>query len=288
MTALGKVLAFFNLLFALLTGGFVVEVYLTRTNWKIAYDQVIKERNLAQNALTAEKAISTRQAEVASKGLEELKGEIAREQRINVGLQENLKTAKDEKEAAIARMNTELANASAVSRELERLNTERGQMQVQLREKDARMLAIQKENNRLSAVATFQEIRANSTDREIEQLKVDRAKLVRQIEQTNEQIRQLGGVAQGVPKADTPRIPTVETSGKIKYVEENLAQITLGSDHGLEVGHVLQVWRTDPVPLFLGTLTIRSLETRRAVGNFQPVKRNMTVQVGDSVGTKIQ
>ena len=40
MTAFGKILVFLNLVFALLTGGLIGMVYLTRTNWKDAYDKM--------------------------------------------------------------------------------------------------------------------------------------------------------------------------------------------------------------------------------------------------------
>ena len=39
MTAVGKILVFLNLLFSLLVSGFVVVVFVTRTNWRVEYQK---------------------------------------------------------------------------------------------------------------------------------------------------------------------------------------------------------------------------------------------------------
>src|SRR5439155_11186303 len=40
MTAFGKILVFLNLIFALLTGALIGMVYVTRTNWRVNFEQV--------------------------------------------------------------------------------------------------------------------------------------------------------------------------------------------------------------------------------------------------------
>jgi hypothetical protein len=84
-----------------------------------------------------------------------------------------------------------------------------------------------------------------------------------------------------------PRIPAVEQIGKVTAVEDHLAVISLGSEHGLEAGHILQVYRTMPNVQYLGTLTINRVETHRAVGIFEPAGKDSTIKVGDTVDTKI-
>ncbi len=78
-----------------------------------------------------------------------------------------------------------------------------------------------------------------------------------------------------------------DLTGKVTSVADNLAVFSLGSDHGVEVGQVLQVYRTTPVAQYLGTLTITRAETHRALGMFQPAGRNASIQVGDTVDSKI-
>jgi hypothetical protein len=48
MTLYGKILVFMNLVFALVTGAFIVTAYINRTNWKAAYDQLDKYYTVAQ------------------------------------------------------------------------------------------------------------------------------------------------------------------------------------------------------------------------------------------------
>src|SRR5262249_40609758 len=43
MTTLGKILVFVNLVFSLITGALIVTVFVTRTNWKTARDNVTRE-----------------------------------------------------------------------------------------------------------------------------------------------------------------------------------------------------------------------------------------------------
>ena len=73
-------------------------------------------------------------------------------------------------------------------------------------------------------------------------------------------------------------------------VSGNLAQISLGSDNGIEQGHILQVYRlgaraSDAV--YLGTLTITRTNPHEAVGTFEPAGRGKTIAKGDRVDTRI-
>jgi hypothetical protein len=87
------------------------------------------------------------------------------------------------------------------------------------------------------------------------------------------------------PYFPEPRIP--EAKGKIKSIEENLAVIDLGSQDGLAAGMLLHVYRTNPRPQYLGTLTIQRAESHRAVGLFKPVSKDASIQVGDIVDMKV-
>ncbi len=52
MTAVGKILVFFNLIFSLVVGAFVVTVYISQTHWVAEYNQ-LKERYVVADASNA-------------------------------------------------------------------------------------------------------------------------------------------------------------------------------------------------------------------------------------------
>ncbi len=178
-------------------------------------------------------------------------------------------------------------NMQAASNEIDKLKTERDQMQVQLNQKNERIAKLESDNANITAKSTYNGIRADLTEKEIQDKKVELADLTRQVGEMKAELQRLGAVRDRAAP-NKPRVPTVDETGRITDVADNFAVISLGSDHGLEPGHILQVYRTSPAPQYLGTFIVQRAETHRAVGVFQPIGRNAIVKVGDSVNTKIQ
>lgn len=158
---------------------------------------------------------------------------------------------------------------------------------MQLNQRNDRIATLESDNANLTAKAAYSGIRADLTEKEIEEKKVELNNLQRQIAEMKAELNRLGGLRDRAI-ANKPRVPAVDEKGKVTSVADNLAVISLGSDHGIEAGHILQVYRLLPAPQYLGTLTISRAETHRSVGLFQPAGRNMVVQVGDTVDTKIR
>src|SRR6266849_1599561 len=125
MTALGKVLVFFNLLFALVTGGLIVMVFLTRTNWKNGMEAAILETKAAQ--ATAKAEIAQKQQEMAAfaNTKKQLEQEIAN-LNINIaGKTVEINNEKAKAEAARKNEREQLAASEAASKEIARLQQER-------------------------------------------------------------------------------------------------------------------------------------------------------------------
>jgi prefoldin subunit 5 len=285
MTALGKTLVFFNLLFALVTGGLIVQVFLTRTNWKIGFEAAVADRNAAQAVAKSEKVLADQRARAFDADRKKLEDEIVNLKKEVAGRIEEARDHKAAREAAVTAQREAIVNSQAASQEIDKLKTERNQMQVQLAQKNDRVARLESDLANLSAKEKYASIRADITEKEIEEKKVELANLNRQIGELRAELQSLGALKSKVAGMK-PRVPTVEQVGKVTSVADNLAVISLGSDHGLEVGHILQVYRTVPSAQYLGTLTINKTETHRAVGLFQPSGRNV-VKVGDTVDTKI-
>ena len=121
MTALGKTLVIFNLLFALITGWLIMTVYVTRTNWKIGMEEAQKETKAAQAAAKAADD-QRRQDKAAWTALEQkLTLQIDQLQKNIAGKQAEINNQTAQAEAAKKQFGEQLALTEAASREIAKL-----------------------------------------------------------------------------------------------------------------------------------------------------------------------
>ncbi|HEV3146003.1 MAG TPA: hypothetical protein VGZ47_19105, partial [Gemmataceae bacterium] len=118
-----------------------------------------------------------------------------------------------------------------------------------------------------------------SARKEMEKLKAERDKLhqketlERLLKKYEELMKENGRHLPGEylwdppPREDLiPKPPSDEIKGAITGVADNLATISIGSDQGVKVDQVFQVYRLQPEAEYLGTLRITNVETHRAAG----------------------
>jgi hypothetical protein len=86
-----------------------------------------------------------------------------------------------------------------------------------------------------------------------------------------------------------PNPPAVDVRGSVSKVDarEGLAEISLGKDHGLEVGHTLEVFRLKPNPTYLGMMRLVAVEKQRSVGKLVRPTPGAVLQVGDQVASRL-
>jgi predicted RNase H-like nuclease (RuvC/YqgF family) len=82
--------------------------------------------------------------------------------------------------------------------------------------------------------------------------------------------------------------PPADIKGAIRQVKDGLAVISIGSDSGLETGQKLEVYRLQPTPKYLGTLTLVEVKAKSAVGKISPASDKVTIEVGDEVSSRLQ
>lgn len=284
MTALGKVLVFFNVLFALVTGGLIVVVFLTRTNWRVGMELAQQETKAARAALEAERSAAAQKRLDAEAEIKRLQEEISRLNTVILG--KDVEIAGERKKFNDARAESmkaaEISNAA--SAEISRLQTERNQLSVQLNTVNEQLAQTARELAETTARETFHKLRADTNERELASTKEELVRVRRRYE---ELLARVPEAATSSVVATPKRIPSVETSGRVTGVSGNLAAISLGSDNGIEQGHVLQVYRMGANPLYLGTLTVTRTEPHRAVGTFEPAARGRVIAVDDRVDTRI-
>ena len=81
-------------------------------------------------------------------------------------------------------------------------------------------------------------------------------------------------------------VPPEDVRGTVKQLNGDMATISVGSDAGVNVGNVLQVYRLRPQPEWLCTITILAVTPNEAVGRLAGPKR-IQVKPQDEVAATI-
>ena len=115
------------------------------------------------------------------------------------------------------------------------------------------------------------------------------------LETIRELTRHIARLESGVdpkPNVDpnAPNPPKVAVNGKIEKISDNdpsLVQITLGTDHGVNKNHTLDVYRATPEPKYLGMVRIIEAYPQKSVGRLVKVGATTPmVRVDDLVTSK--
>jgi hypothetical protein len=285
MTALGKTLVFFNLLFSLVTGGLIVMVFVTRTNWREGMEKAMAETRAAQAEV---KAIKTQQEALkgdAENARQKLERQIEGLNKDIAERQAEISNQKAQADAAKKDANEHLAVSQTQSIEIGRLQKERNQMAEYLKAANDSIAKITKDLADMTQQEKYHHLRGDALEKELSETRELASQLRRKVEELTARTRNLPAIG---AQANPPKVPSFDMAGRVLSAEGNWAVISLGSDNGIEQGHLLQVYRTSPQPVYLGTLTITKAEPHQAVGNFEPAAKGRKIQANDTVDTRIQ
>lgn len=282
MGVLGKILVFVNLVFSLLTAGLIIVVFTTRENWRQAYQKSQNNMLVVQAAAKAD--VDAADARVAEK--DKLYQALDREKKAaeaaKVKTEEDLKKAKDDLVAFQKSHDKNTTNIDATTQELNRRKTEVEALQKLLAEREQKITNIDLQMATLRDQKVQFEVQYKAAKEKLTSLMSQNEALVKE----NSQLKAQLGNIQTQPSAVTKTVPPEDARGTVKTVQNDLATITIGTDAGVNVGNVLQVYRTRPQPEYLGTLTILAATPNEAVGRLTGPKRNQ-VKVGDEVAARV-
>jgi hypothetical protein len=286
MTALGKILIFLNLVFALLVGILIIQVYATRTSWRGAFERT-------SGFLTVSEAnVKTLRADiddVKKKKDDEIKavqGDLAKE-KAEVARQQGLVAQADKQlQAERANHQQQRDNAGVSNAELERRQQETRALTAELNKANATVAEQQKQNKQLQDEKMQAVINYNSEhDRNV--------RLLENMRQTSQKLelaeKKLQNLGSGVTVAESRNPPPEDVEGIILDTDAKtgLVTISIGSDHGISVGNTLEVFRIKPEPKYLGTIRIVDAQAHQAVGRLTAAPRYGALAKGDIVASKI-
>jgi len=294
MNTVGKTLVILNFLFAVIVGAFLVVDFVARANWKTAYDELKKEAIVSGSSrdLHAEDSGSMRaQVKTLMLDIEKQRNDLLdQEARAKVEIaQLELKVNEEQTKAKDA--DTNLAKAVA---DIERLKVSEADLKRIIKERETAILSLQDDikKHRNEAIASDNQAK-QVTDRN-QELLAEVQKLTGMIER----LRNTAAVGGDGGPSITPRVgignepnpPNVMVKGKVDRVDKDLVQISLGTDHGVNTGNTMEVFRYSPAPKYLGMLKIVEASPRTSIGRMvvPPGASRPQLVEGDQVWSRLK
>jgi hypothetical protein len=312
MTAVGKILVFFNLIFSLIVGAFVVTVYISQTHWAAEYNDLKKRYEVADASNAAyqqelkkasdyakvfndqvlgdgevQKEVGYASADDQAAKLKKIKAFIKSTRDDAVAQKALADKAREDLSAATQKLAASDAVVTAKNAEVEKRQEESKLTRALLADETEKNLKAVVEVGKAHDEAVAQGILARSAVARMKQLEEENDRLAKD----NQKLAAGGGGILTASHKEGPNPPPENVHGRISQVGSNgLVLISLGSDAGLAKGMTLEVYRLNTqapeLSKYLGRIKINEVTATGAVA--QPWgKLSGPLQVGDQVSSQI-
>jgi myosin heavy subunit len=177
-------------------------------------------------------------------------------------------------------------NATTSTEEMKRRQQETAALTAELNKAHAAYAELQKQDKQLQDEKMQAVINYNSEhERNVRLLETFR-QTSQKLELAEKKLQSLGS---GVSVTENRNPPPEDVEGIILDTDAKtgLVTISIGTDHGINVGNTLEVFRIKPDPKYLGTIKIVDAQTHQAVGRLTTAPRYGALAKGDIVASKI-
>jgi hypothetical protein len=282
MTIVGKILAALNLIFSLVVGVLIIQVFATRTNWENAYKQLRQRYDVAE-ANSRQYSVETQEAKA------ERQQEIKDAQRTAADWQAKYNEEKRGRDSQTAenqeikkKIDAAEVNIRAVTEEQNRRKVEIDNLRAVTADKDKRMVELEKANKEFRDQAVAAEIAAKTEH-------AYNLRLLDQLASVTKELEKRQSSFASTPGAGARKPPLDDVEGYITSIDTKSGLVTLniGSDSGLTKGNTLEVYRLKPTPKYLGAITILDTQFREAVARPMPPLRVDQIMEKDIVASRI-
>ena len=272
MDTLGKIFVFAVMVMSVVFMSFAIAIFSSHTNWQ-------KESERLQTEL--EQAVAER---------------TAKESELSTLIDQNAASEKDQEqvvkklETALQQKNTELADLKKKrAAELSNLDKDIAELSEAKDERDAADELVGKLREEIHGLQDKLKKSVNdgaSLASELHQSESELAMTTERKKQLEEQVAsarevlQQNGLSLKRPKTVIPVV-----GGVVTAIANDLAEVSIGSDDGLQAGHELEVFRADE---YLGRLRVVSVKPDRAVVRVLKDFARGIVQRGDRVATRLK
>ncbi len=293
MTAVGKILVFFNLIFSLVVGAFVIFDYINQAHWVADYkdlaaryavadasnqayqQQRLQDQNYAQdfdkNVLkdgNLAKLADLKDADDFKTKLQKISDTLKTAQAERDGLKTSLDTLQKDLAATKASADADHAGLLAAQAEADKHQKESQDVRALLTQAEANKLQLVTERDKANDERVAATIRAASFERRATELEKENDRLARD----NQRLVSTGGsTTTALKPKDAPNPPLQDVEGLISEVDpDGLVRITIGSDAGLARNQTLEVYRLDTqVPdhsKYVGRVRLIDVRNTQSVG----------------------
>jgi len=284
MTFVGKILVIVLMVFSILFLALSAVVFTTTADWRAKSqeqkDLVTKrttELNDAKQSvdnLTKNLAAAQAQHKAQVAQLETQKADLTTQ---NTTLQKEIADARTKLEVALKNMQTAQQEAEVRARESTQLRDLLAAVQKQANEFKERQRELKDE---IYELRRFNEDASRKND----DLRRRVASLVQLLRNNN---IEPGTATTSSPGRDAPP-PSLRGTITAVNPDNTVAEINLGSDEGLLVGHRLKIYHTEPRPEYLGEMEILTVESDRSAGRITSHVLGKKVKEGDRVAPQVQ
>jgi hypothetical protein len=286
MTFVGKILVIIIMFFAVLFLGLSTVVFSTGTNWRERAADLKKQNGDLQQKITAAKTEADARTTdlaaaktAATNQMDQLNTQIRTMEEQRKAAEAQLTDVRTQLETATQNARSALEEAQARVRETEILRTD-----LQAAQKQANLFKLQQTEltDKIRVMERDLGV-AQDNNKALQENVANLSSFLRSNGLTTDPT-QVSNLVKGTGK--TP--PEVE--GEVGRVDARgeRAELTIGSDDGLAVGHELYVFRTGAASEYVGKIRIDAVEPDKAAGRlFQPYL-GRKLQEGDRVAATIR
>jgi hypothetical protein len=266
MNTIGKILVILNLLFALLTGGFLAIDFAARSSWK---DEAEHRKRVADVARASAESMRTSWVNAVSekKKLQEmLDNKMLSSGAVKADVELQLANLQKELELQKERTKLEILNAQKALGEAQRRHEEVKALGEVIKQREQEITQMQLEVTKSRNAALEADNRARTATLRATQL----------LEQLKQKEIALAEALRGpamktvtVRDAHYENPPPAYVKGKISKIDDRdrtLVQINIGSDVGIQKDNTLEVYRLRPAPEYLGRLRVVDVHHHLAIG----------------------
>ena len=291
MNLVGKIFVVFIFVMALVFMALTLAVYTTQRNWR---DEVMRP----QNEVGGNKDLGLRpQLARVKRDLDELKN-------VKEATDKELAAEKTARATAVTKLETELVLAQRNEKSMQA-----GRAELEKRTRDAEAALNVTQKNCTDYRTQLDKLRVDLLNavQDRDKIFIDLVKrndeLIQAVNKKDDLDKQLVEAAKELAKAkeclryydinmnsdyknaNPPKVDGIVTG----VLESGLIEISLGSDHGLRKGHVLQVYRVNGgQSTYVGRVEVVKVDPSRSACKIDPKYQNSNVMVNDRVASKIE
>lgn len=276
MNLVGKIFVLLVLVMSLVFSAFAVAVYGTHKNW----------RDLVENPNTGyKKRIADEQAkqQELQAEIDKLKAEIDSEQQQKRAQLAKLETEKSLVEKDYAGARTQLEDVTKANQEsvaamsAGQANLDKAVKETEVLRQEIRTAQSERDKSFEQVVKLTDQL--HQMNNEVTTLKTREGQLAQQLAGARDVLQRHG---LSIGESSVP--PALR--GKVLAVNQNdLLEVSLGSDDGIRTGNTLEVFRGNS---YLGRVQIVTTQTDRAVAKILPDFKKGVIQKGDDVATRFK